>query len=282
MKKGMIWAATAALTLFAGAALAENTLTMDDIRKANDFEAAFAAKETVGMTMVYSDENGEDITSLYAWMGRNASGDSMFVMEGDDGSVQILEGGRGYGFDDGEKQLYVDGFMGDQYNEVLNASVKLFELDQYESEEVKSVSQTDGRTTIETSCYELGTSYKLTTVVETDTLRVLTQQCEAVPEDGCATVNWHSSYTYGEAYPMDETFTTLWNEPLHTLTIVDKSEGKQNETTQFSASVGVDFTVYLPQGYSTFYMDEACTQPYVKSAEDIQKDITLYTKADES
>ena len=262
-------------------ACAQETLTMDQIRSANDVDALVGSSTSVGMTMVLCSEDGEDIASYYAWLGQGPSGGRMYVTEGDDGSVNITEGGRGYGFDSDRKQLYAVLFMGDQYASIMGSSARIFALDKFAQETVTSVTQEDGKTTVLASCEELGATYALTTVVQSDSLRVLAQRCEVLDDEGVLRTIWHSSYAYGEDYPMDEAFDTLWDAPLHTLTLIDKTEGMNDQKTTFSASRGVAFSVYLPAGYATLYDDEACTKPHEESERYLNEDVVIYIKADE-
>lgn len=282
MKKWLMWALCFVLILGMGIAQANEIMTMQDIRNANDFETVYSAEGSIGMTIILYSEDGSDIVSYYSWIGQGPSGDRMFVNEGSDGSVNITEGGKGYGLDAETMQLFTVGFMGGQYDSFLSSSTGIFEIDAFEKETTIDVKEADGQKTVTASCEDLGENYEVQTVVDAVSMRVLSQQCSAVSEDGSSTLIWRSSYTYGQSYVIDDTFKAMWNEPLHSLRIIDKTTGMNDEQTVFTASQGVKLIVNLPESYSTFYTDEACTEPYVEKDEDMVQDLTLYIKVEES
>lgn len=259
---------------------------LDKITTANTPENLLANNSKVAYRITFYDADGT-VTSMYTYQDADRYA---YEYEGD---VMIDESDIIYGFDSLNSIPYSELLIDTSHDEFAAANETLSGFVVSEGETVISCEEQDGVLLVTTSSpandqtkssmnvqgYQMSDndSVEMVYSLEPDTYELLSYTASLCGTDGSNTVTSKMERVDNpETYVPDEQLhSQIFNPEKRTVTVTADPGTDQETTYSISVGVGCSVTIYSNEDLS-FYLDEACTQPYEGSS-DRNSDLNLYT-----
>jgi hypothetical protein len=285
-----------ALTLLVSCTAAEESYKTADFYAANAMDKLVTAPgECFVSTVTLTYAEGSSLEYTYV-AGFDANGEKFFVFEDQHGFVEIMEGGRSYGFDSESGQYYMHAYLDDTYDAEMEQFWNSYPLSFY-----GDTSQDDNYiTSIERLGEKLRVIYDFPNVIEgenetkntlvdftlhADTLILDKSTTVFVAADGQTVKTSEATYAKTKNYQIDSRFAVLFTgDAMRTVTFVEYPGTAEEVTCVYTLPRNARLYMSIAEGLA-IYTDAACTEAFLGATMDenglFPEEQTLYVAAAE-
>lgn len=268
----------------------ENEDILKKLAEANQEPYNWTDHNSIALNQIFYKEDGDVYFSEYYFADKEKA-----AFENSDSYVEILTGGRHFGFDPELNAPFICVYLDPSgYDEEYEDLLEWFCYEESEDETLQEVTESDGLLKVtsflekeylttsaewlewDDSWKEDGERIVLISMVDPDTYEVTSTESYARKSDGSQVKMMDLKFTYDSEYEVPEELLSMVNsEDSRKLTVI-ADPGTEKETTfETEVGKGVYFRPVLPEGYEGYYVDPECTQP-LESTGDGTEDILIY------
>lgn len=260
------------------------------LAEANQVPYNWTDHSSVALNKIFYKEDGDVDLSEYFF-----ADEEKVAFENSDSLVDIMAGGRHFGFDSELNTPYIYVYLDPSgYDEEYEEFLEWFCCEEDDDETLQEVTESDGLLKITSSfgkerlmgsveALEWSESWEqegegLTVIYMADpeTYEVVSQESYARRSDGSLVKMMDLKFTYDSEYEVPEELLSLLNsEDSRKLTVIADPGTEKERISETEVGKGVYFRPVLPEGYEGYYVDPECTQP-LESTGDGTEDILIY------
>lgn len=260
------------LTLLVSCAAAEESFKSADFYAANAMDKLVTAPgECFASTSTVTYADGSTLAYTYV-AGLDANGEKFYVYENQQGYVDIMEGGRGYGFDNESGQYYMVAFLDDTYDAKMEQFWNNYPL----SFIGDSSHDDDYIINIERLGEKIQITYDFPNEMEDEEVKnilayytlyadtfILDKSIAIfVAADGQTVKTYEATYAHTKDYQIDNRFAALFTgSAMRTVTYVKYPGTAEEVTYVYTLPQNAKLYMSMAEGLA-FYTDAACTEVF--------------------
>ncbi|NMA12860.1 MAG: hypothetical protein GX933_06750 [Chloroflexi bacterium] len=221
-------------------------------------------------------------------VGLDENGERFFIYTDSNGYEEIVEGGRGYGYDPDSGKLFLIAYIGDAYESEMNDlwnSFPIVKTGDYENDDqyITDIEQEGNNITVsydfpdETDEAEEGSRAFTTFVADAETLFFESGKTVFTSADGTVTRTLDTTTERNKPYTIDEKYNHVFTEDnTRTVTVIVNPGTTEEQTHVFTLPVDVGLSIRTQPSMKA-YADAACTTPLPKAELDENGNFPLET-----